>query len=113
MGLSRKKHLTSTDINSGPSSNTNTSPSLPLSIGLKCGCTYLWVERTNQTILYPGYECSKNHRAEIVENVSKEDWENLLKVNAALGPQSEGIQFMGSSGLMSGYPPHNQGGNTP
>ena len=89
----------------------------PRYLNLKCGCRYYWVERTNQTILSPLDECPENHRAEIAENVSKEDWENLLKVNAVLGPQSEGIQFMGSSGgfisIPLYYPPHNQGGNTP
>ena len=73
----------------------------PYAINLKCGCNYNWVEKTSQTILYPSYDCPEGHRAEITENVSKEDWENLLKVNNALGPKNE---FIGMEGTGSWNP---------
>ena len=84
-------------------------------INLKCGCCYYWISKTNQTILHPHSECQEGHRAEIAENVSKEDWENLLKVNNVLGPQQEiDYGFMVSSGYGPTHPIIiNQGGNTP
>ena len=84
----------------------------PRYLNLKCGCRYYWVERTNQTILSPLDECPENHRAEIAENVSKEDWENLLKVNNILGPQPELVYRVGSSGLILN-PTYYQGRNIP
>lgn len=85
-------------------------------IPLKCGCHYYWIKNTSQTILFPLSDgCQEGHRAEIAENVSKEDWENLLKVNNVLGPQQEiDYGFMVSSGYGPTHPIIiNQGGNTP
>ena len=108
--LFKKKSLPSKKI---PITDYN--PYFPCALDLKCGCNYYWMERTKQTILYPSNECQENHRAEIAENVSKEDWENLLKVNDTLGPKNTYHRgFIGSSGVIS-HPPqiNNQGGNTP
>ena len=82
-------------------------------IRLKCGCSYYWVRKTNQTILHPHSECPESHRAEIAENVSREDWDNLVKVNNLLGPQQEiNHRFVASSGYLP-INIINQGGNTP
>ena len=68
-------------------------------------------------MLYPLNECQEGHRAEIAEDVFKEDWENLLKVNSVLGPQPEYINIVGSGGLSARvFGPiniTNQGGNMP
>mgnify|MGYP001563706865 CR=1 FL=1 len=82
-------------------------------IYLKCKCGYYWVENTQQTILLPSADCLE-HRAEIAENVSKEDWENLLKVNETLGPKNTHRGIGGSGGFtLKSSLINNQGGNTP